>query len=213
MTAMPTAPAAPVTVHVDMVRPGRGLVTFKGLDLGGGIIAEDGRWLAENADGVVVGTAQRSKGAAVRLLADYYGVVGVLRVEFAKEYGDLSTTVAVVAPVVRSVPVVDGRGRTWVELQAFNAEADARDTEADAAVAGLGRAALERAGVEYRVAAGDHGERARARRTRAVAQRAAGVLSGAFGAEALESEADAAQRAQDDALALVRAIGRALRGV
>lgn len=77
-----------VRLSVDLVRPGRGLVTFHSHDLGGGIVTDDGEWIAEDADGMVVGPRRKRKEAAVRDLVTHYGLSGIVLIRFEKEFGD-----------------------------------------------------------------------------------------------------------------------------
>lgn len=78
-----------VKVNLDMVRKDRGLVVFRGKNLGGGIIKDGGRWQAEEGDsGCVVGESARTAKAAVAVLAKYYGITEDLDIEVDEEWRD-----------------------------------------------------------------------------------------------------------------------------
>ncbi|GJF03819.1 hypothetical protein [Pseudonocardia sp. D17] len=66
------APGERVLVHVDVVRPGHGLVTCGAADFSGSIIRQDGTYLVETEHGDVIGRA-RSYSAGAERLARHHG--------------------------------------------------------------------------------------------------------------------------------------------
>lgn len=67
-------PGDRVLVHVDVVRPGHGLVTCGTADFSGSIVREDGTYLVETETGDVVGRARSYRAGAERL-ARHHGFV------------------------------------------------------------------------------------------------------------------------------------------
>lgn len=59
-------------IGVDVVEPGKALVTLSGTGTGGTVLRDGGRYRAENDHGALVGHASSYR-AAARLLARYYG--------------------------------------------------------------------------------------------------------------------------------------------
>lgn len=91
------APVVEVTVHVDMVTPTKGLVTFTGLNLGG-MVLNDGRrgsgagWSAEDEDGMQICSRGASLRAVVRVLARFFGIEGPLKIQRHDEYKQTGQT-------------------------------------------------------------------------------------------------------------------------
>ncbi|MGD9990115.1 hypothetical protein [Pseudonocardia sp.] len=61
------APGDRVLVHVDVVRPGHGLVTCGAADFSGSIVRQDGTYLVETEHGDVIGRARSYRAGAERL--------------------------------------------------------------------------------------------------------------------------------------------------
>lgn len=84
-------PAAEIVVHVDMVTPTKGLVTFEGTGKGGSVLNNGRRgsgagWSAEDGDGTAVGSGHPSMQRALCFLAAALGVNGPLDVRRHDEY-------------------------------------------------------------------------------------------------------------------------------
>lgn len=81
------APEGPrlVTVLVDVVSPGKGLVTCGAGDFSGVIVRQDGRYLVETDTGDVLCHARSYRAGATRLARDHGGIATAVEVHIERE--------------------------------------------------------------------------------------------------------------------------------
>ncbi|GAA4705880.1 hypothetical protein GCM10023215_52440 [Pseudonocardia yuanmonensis] len=79
------APGDRVLVHVDVVRPGLGLVTCGAAGFSGSIVREDGAYLVETEAGDVVGRARSYRAGAERLARHHGFVADPVEIEHEHE--------------------------------------------------------------------------------------------------------------------------------
>jgi hypothetical protein len=78
-------PGDRVLVHVDVVRPGHGLVTCGTADFSGSIVREDGTYLVETGTGDVIGRARSYRAGAERLARHHGFVADPVEIEHEHE--------------------------------------------------------------------------------------------------------------------------------
>ncbi|MCE3556219.1 hypothetical protein LWC33_32855 [Pseudonocardia sp. RS11V-5] len=78
-------PGDRVLVHVDVVRPGHGLVTCGAADFSGSIVREDGTYLVETETGDALGRARSYRAGAERLARHHGFVANPVEIEHEHE--------------------------------------------------------------------------------------------------------------------------------